>query len=137
MLRWRIQDHEGDSGCGMSLQHCLDNETLFGCPLLKNRKVYSCPQGQPTHSLPGMTLLCGWVIGVAAGQCDQDEGRCVNRRGPHAESPECWTLGLTLYLVFPHGDMKSFLPWIPSKEQTKRQPGMQQDNCAQQEDSHS
>lgn len=60
ILRWRFQDHEGESGCGMSLRHCLDNETLFGCPLLKNRKVYSCPQGQPTHSLPGMILLV-WV----------------------------------------------------------------------------
>lgn len=98
LLRWGIQDNEGESGCSMSLQHCLDNETLFGCPLLKNRRVYSCPHPGPahTHSLPGMTLLCGWVIGVALDQYGRERGRRLNHRGPHAESPECWTWGLTL-----------------------------------------
>lgn len=61
VLRWGIQDDEGERGCSMSLQHCLDNEALFGCPLLRNRKVYSCPHPVPTHThnLPGMTLV--WV----------------------------------------------------------------------------
>lgn len=46
----------------MSPQHWLDNGILFGCLLLKNRKVYNCSYPEPahTHRLPGMTLHV-WV----------------------------------------------------------------------------
>lgn len=49
MLRWRIQDHEGESGCGMSLQRCLDNETLFGCPPPREQKSLQLSPG-PAHT---------------------------------------------------------------------------------------
>lgn len=62
MLRWETQDNEGGVGVVMSPQHWLDNGTLFGRLLLKNRKVYNCSSPEPahTHRLPGMTLPV-WV----------------------------------------------------------------------------
>lgn len=77
MLRWETRDNEGGVGVVMSPQHWLDNETLFGRLLLKNRNVYNCSSPEPahTHRLPGMTLLCGWLIGMALGQDDQGEGQ--------------------------------------------------------------